>query len=144
MKLMGKILAAIVIITLLVLVRAFEDNLFYDPLLAFFKGEYKYLPLPALDVSALLLHTSLRFAINSVLSILLLWVIFGRKETVVLCAILYAILFVVLIVAFAAIVIWSEGTHTHFLLFYIRRFLIQPLLLLVLLPAFYYQKIKGQ
>jgi exosortase F-associated protein len=139
-----KILGIIVFTSILVLIRVFEDTLFYDPLLEFFKMDYKTLPLPKMDFSAFLLNIAFRFFMNTTLSLAILWLVFEDKGILKFSAILYGFLFIALFTAFNFIVFTSEGTNGHLVLFYVRRFLIQPLLLLLLLPAFYFQKYKSR
>lgn len=139
-----KILGIIVFASLLVLIRFFEDTLFYDPLLEFFKMDYKTLPLPKMDIYPLLTSVVFRFLMNTILSLTILWFVFRDKEIIKFSVILYSFLFILLFTAFIFIVFTSEGTSSHMVLFYVRRFLIQPLFLLLLLPAFYFQKYKSR
>jgi exosortase F-associated protein len=139
-----KILGIIVFASLLVLIRFFEDTLFYDPLLEFFKMDYKTLPLPKMDIYPLLTSVVFRFLMNTILSLAILWFVFRDKEIIKFSVILYSFLFILLFTAFIFIVFTSEGTSSHMVLFYVRRFLIQPLFLLLLLPAFYFQKYKSR
>lgn len=133
----------ILLAVLLVLIRAFENTLFYDPLLVFFKSDYKTLPLPEMNIFALQLGIAFRYLLNSILSLGIIGLVFQNREVLKVSGILYGLLFIVLIILFSFIVYTSEGTSCHFLLFYVRRFLIQPLFLLILLPAFYFQKYKS-
>lgn len=142
MKRALKILGIILLAGLLVLIRTYEDSLFYDPLLDFFKMDYKSNPLPEMDTFKLQTGIVLRFLLNTLISFAILWLVFRDKDVIKLSAILYILLFVVLFMVFSFIIFNSEGTQTHFILFYVRRFLIQPLFLLILLPAFYFQKFK--
>lgn len=128
---------------LFLLIRAFEEQLFYDPLLEYFKMDYKNFPLPEMDTVSLWLGIAFRYFLNTVLSLAILWLVFWDKGILKLSTLLYAILFIVFFVAFVAIVSTSEGTD-NMLLFYVRRFLIQPLFLLILLPAFYFQKYRSR
>lgn len=144
MKKALKIVSIVILACFLVLIRTFEDLLFYDPLLEFFKMDYKTLPLPKMDMLRLFMGIVFRFFINTIISLAILWLVFKDKEIIKLSSILYGFLFVVLFVAFSFIVFTSEGTDGHFVLFYVRRFLIQPLFLLLLLPAFYFQKYKSR
>lgn len=139
-----KIFGIIVFASLLVLIRFFEDTLFYDPLLEFFKMDYKTLPLPKMDIYPLLTSVVFRFLMNTILSLVILWFVFRDKEIIKFSVILYNFLFILLFTAFIFIVFTSEGTSSHMVLFYVRRFLIQPLFLLLLLPAFYFQKYKSR
>lgn len=142
MKNFLKITGIVVLAGLLVLIRAYEDTMFYDPLLEFFKMDYKSQPLPEMDTFALQTGIVLRFLLNTLISFAILWLVFKDKDIIKLSAILYCLLFVVLFLAFSFIIFTSEGSNGHLILFYIRRFLIQPLFLLILLPAFYFQKFK--
>lgn len=127
---------------LLVLIRASENMLFYDPLLEFFKADYKILPLPIMDLFALQASIAFRFFLNTLISLGILYLVFRDSEIIKLSVILYVILFAVFFMAFCFIVYTSEGLGDHMILFYVRRFLIQPLFLLILIPAFYFQKYK--
>ena len=139
-----RILGVFVLIILLVLIRGFEARMFYDPLLEFFKRNYKTMPLPDMDIVKLQLGVAFRYWLNTLVSLGILWLAFWNKEIIKISLYLYIVLFVLFLVAFGFIVIQSgEGDH-HLLLFYIRRFLIHPLFLLILIPAFYFQKYKSR
>jgi exosortase F-associated protein len=142
MKNVFKIAGIIILASLLVLIRAFENTLFYDPLLHFFETDYKSFPLPKMDTFALQTGIALRFLLNTFISLAIIWLVFKDNEIIKLSIILYSILFAVLFMVFSFIIFTSEETSGHFVLFYVRRFLIQPLFLLILLPAFYFQKYK--
>ncbi|CAM3298352.1 exosortase F system-associated membrane protein [Aequorivita lipolytica] len=135
-----KIFGIIILAILLVLIRAFEDALFYDPLLHFFETDYKSFPLPLMDTFALQTGIALRFLMNTIISLAIIWLVFNDREIIKLSFILYSLLFTLLFLVFSFIIFNSEGAGGHFVLFYVRRFLIQPLFLLILLPAFYFQK----
>lgn len=133
---------AVLLIILLLLIRAFEDVLFYDPLLDYFKRDYKNLPIPQMDNLKLYLNIIFRFSMNSLISLGILRFIFKDKDILRLSAFLYIILFLLLFLTFVFIIETATTSTDPWALFYIRRFLIQPLLLLLLLPAFYFQKHK--
>ncbi|WP_432411785.1 exosortase F system-associated membrane protein [Rasiella sp. SM2506] len=135
-----KIVLVFLGLVLLVLVRLFEESLFYDPLLKFFKTDHTTQPLPDFEMGKLLGHTLLRYLINGVISIGILWVIFQKKGVVTFSVFLYGTLVILLITVFFILVNTSEA-GPHLLLFYVRRFLIQPLFLLLLVPAFYMQRL---
>ena len=99
--------------------------------------------LPKLDFFSLLLNISLRYWLNSALSILTLVLFFPRKGIFKISLLLYVALFVLLIIAFSVIVM-TYDQHLSMLLFYVRRFLIQPIFLLVLVPAFYYNNVLSK
>jgi len=128
-----------VLIILLVLVRIFEESLFYDPLLLFFKTDHLTQPLPQFNAFKLLGNVAFRFFINTLISLIMLWVLFRSRSIIKLSAILYSILFILLFAAYMYLIFFSEK-GSYMTLFYVRRFLIQPLFLLILIPAFYFQK----
>ena len=144
---MKKILSAILVLILvlgLVSVRYWEAALFYDPLLLFFEGAYlNTTHLPKLNFFSLMLNISLRYWLNSALSILTLVVLFPRKGIFKISLLLYVALFVLLIIAFS-VILMTYDQHLSMLLFYVRRFLIQPIFLLVLVPAFYYHNVLSK
>ncbi|MDD3004994.1 exosortase F system-associated protein [Flavobacterium sp.] len=119
------------------LVRNYESKLFYDPLLAFFHNEFSSNPLPELIEWKLLLHLFFRYAINTALSLLVIRVLFNNADFIKLATVLYVLFFVVLMLLF--LMVWHFFDDQLMLLFYIRRFLIQPLFLLLFIPGFYFQ-----
>ena len=126
---------------LLVLIRFFEDQLFYDPYLLFFKNDYLYMDYPRREVFKLTAFTSLRYVLNSLISIGILYAFFKDKSLAKLSILIYTISYVILLLIFLFFVI-NPRQEDYYFFFNLRRFLIQPIILLVLLPAFYYYKIR--
>lgn len=124
---------------LLILIRMYEETLFYDPLISFFKVDHSTEKLPQFDRLKLLAHVVLRFVMTTLISLGILWVLFRKIEILKVAGLLYTVLFAILFIAFI-IFIQSSESGGHLALFYVRRFLIQPLFLLLLIPAFYFQK----
>ena len=131
----------ILLFGLLVLIRVFEDYLFYDPYLLFFKNDYLYMDYPRREVLKLTFFTSLRYAFNSMISLGIIYLFFKDKSIVKFSGIVYVVAYVILILIFLYFVI-NPRQEDYYLFFNFRRFLIQPILLLLLLPAFYYYKLK--
>jgi len=127
------------LILLLVLIRVFEDQLFYDPFLKYFKTEYAHLPFPKINIIKLFFSLGIRFYLNSVVSLFLLYVLFSDKQLVKFSALLYMILGSILMISFIFVLTFF-AEESKMTLFYIRRFLIQPIFILLFIPAFYYQK----
>jgi exosortase F-associated protein len=127
------------LILLLVLIRVFEDQLFYDPFLNYFKTEYAHLAFPKINVIKLFFSLGIRFYLNSVISLFLLYVLFADKQIVKFSALLYMILGSILMISFIFVLTFF-AEESKMTLFYIRRFLIQPIFILLFIPAFYYQK----
>ena len=134
-----RIVLAMLLILLLVLVRAYEDSLFYDPFLNYFKADYYNLPLPEIENVSLFFGLLFRYFLNTALSLAVIYVLFKDIEAVKFASILYLVFFILLVVAYF-FVLSFYGETNKMTLFYIRRFLIQPIFLLLFLPAFYYQK----
>ena len=137
-----RIALAIILVLFLVLIRAYEDRLFYDPFLNYFKADYYNLPLPEIENVYLFFGLFFRYFLNTVLSLAIIYVLFKDIEAVKFASILYLVFFVILVVAFFFVLSFFGETN-KMALFYIRRFLIQPIFLLLFLPAFYYQKQKN-
>ena len=135
----GKIGWSLFLILLLILIRAFEETLFYDPFLSYFKDEYSQLAFPKINIFKLFFSLGMRFYLNSVISLFLLYVIFKDTQIVKFTALLYMILGSILMISFIFILNFF-GEENKMTLFYIRRFLIQPIFILLFIPAFYYQK----
>lgn len=130
-----------VLFVLLVLIRVFENELFYDPYLTFFKNDYLYIDNPRREVFKLVVFTALRYALNTVISLAILYVVFKDKSIVKFSVLIYAVSFMVLMTIYLYFVV-NPRQEDYYLFFNMRRFLIQPIILLVLLPAFYYYKLK--
>jgi exosortase F-associated protein len=133
-----KYFLVLVAFVLLASIRFMEDHLFYDPLIDFFKGDYTKSLAPEFDYWKTFWNTALRYILNSVISIGIIWLLFS-KSTLKFAGFIYALSFIIL----ASVFLWllkEMSPDLYFLLFYVRRFLIQPLLVLLLVPAFYYQQ----
>lgn len=134
-----KILLIVLLIALFAVIRMFENQLFYDPFLDFFKSEFQLLPLPTFDGFRLFMSLFLRYLLNSIVSLAIIYVAFKEVELVKFSAVLYGIFYVILTIVFFSIIHFYGNTN-NLLLFNIRRFLIQPIFVLLFVPAFYYQK----
>ena len=137
-----RIAIPILFVVVLALIRTYEDSLFYDPFLTYFKLNYNNLPLPELDLFQLFLGLGFRFLLNTLISLAIIYTLFQDKDAIKFASFMYLIFFLILISAFF-IVLLKDETANKMTLFYIRRFLIQPLFLLLFLPACYYQKQKS-
>ncbi|WP_040278346.1 exosortase F system-associated membrane protein [Psychroserpens damuponensis] len=127
---------------MLILIRVFEDELFYDPYLSFFKSDYLSLDSPRREILKLSLYTTLRFVLNTVISLGIIYSFFRDKSIVRFSLAVYSIAYVILMIFFLYFVI-NPRQEDYYLFFNFRRFLIQPILLLLLVPAFYYHKLKN-
>jgi len=124
---------------LLMLIRALAPKIFYDPFIQYFKNDYLHKAIPVFTTSKLFLNIFFRYLLNFVFSLIILYVAFQKRSVIKFSIKFYTITFVVFMLAFY--VLLQTGFQKGYLLaFYIRRFLIHPLFVLVLLPAFYYQQ----
>ncbi|MBW2936823.1 exosortase F system-associated protein [Aureisphaera sp. CAU 1614] len=127
------------LVACLVAVRAYAPQLFYDPLIAFFKASHAAQNFPEIEIPWLVLNVGIRFWLNTFISLAILWVLFQKKDIVRFSLILYCIVYIFLLIVFLFLVKAPEK-ELYMLLFYVRRFLIHPILLLLLIPAFYFQR----
>jgi exosortase F-associated protein len=131
----------VLLFLVLVAVRAFEDVLFYDPYLSFFRKDYLYIDSPRREVAKLVAFTSLRYLINTIASLGIIYLLLKDKGMLKLSILLYSGAFILLIIPFLYFVI-NPKQEDYYLFFNVRRFLIQPLFLILFLPAFYYFKLN--
>jgi exosortase F-associated protein len=134
-----KILVVLFLIGLLIAVRTFESILFYDPFMDYFKAEYANLSYPQLDSILFYLNLIFRYTLNSVISVLILYVIFEDIVMVKFSGSLLLMFLIILLFSMFLLLNYSDESQ-KMILFYVRRFLIQPIFLLLFIPAFYYQK----
>lgn len=119
------------------MIRIFEDNLFYDPFIKYFKNDYLYQGFPKYDTLKLYLNLIMRYTINGIISIFIIYLLF-KKEFLKFSIWFYFLIGLILFLALTLLLNIDVEDYKPF--FYVRRFIIQPLFILLLLPAFYYQK----
>ncbi len=136
----ARILIIVALFFALVLVRAFQNQLFYDPFIAYFKNGYLKDSIPVFSGSKLLLHLIFRYGLNTLISLLIIYMAFQNKDFLKFSIKFYLIAFVLFSITFF-IILKGELTDGYLFAFYVRRFLIHPLFVLLLLPAFYYKQL---
>lgn len=134
-----RIILIVLLFFVLVMIRAYASKLFYDPFIVYFKNDYLYEPIPVFSGSKLLIDLFFRYTLNSIISLLIIYVAFQNRDFVIFSIKFYAIAFVVLTITFF-IILRGELEHGYLFAFYVRRFIIHPLFVLILLPAFYYKQ----
>jgi exosortase F-associated protein len=137
-KLFRGFLVALCVIAL-VATRFFEDKIFYDPFLNYFKSNFINKPFPDIDLSLYFMNVLFRYLINSTLTLAILALLFNDLKIVKFSSILLIILFVLLTLTLFLVLKLNENPH-KMTIFYLRRFLIQPLFLLLFVPGFYFHK----
>lgn len=138
MKAIFKYSGVLILFIFLILVRAFENDLFYDPFIKYFENDYLYSEMPVVEYQKLFINLFFRYCINGLISLTIIFILFKKKSYFKFASAFYGIAFVLLVSAFL-ILVHQEFSKGYLLTFYIRRFLIHPLFLLILLPIFFYQ-----
>ncbi|PZD76504.1 exosortase F system-associated protein [Mesonia sp. K7] len=141
MKKITKWLLISFLVVALFLVRYFESDLFYDPLLDFFKGDFQQNKPPEIDNVKLVLSYMCRFLLNTLISLGIIFLAFQKRSILIFSALFFGALYLILIAVFVYLINPLEKEN-YFLLYYVRRFIIHPVGLLVLLPSFYYQQMQ--
>jgi exosortase F-associated protein len=132
-----KILIAVIVVLCFGIVRAFEKQLFYDPFLVYFAGNFKNTPIPQVDSLKLFSGLLMRYILNTLLSLFLIYGLFKDREMLKFSTFLYVFFLVVLFVLF--FIMLNYFPDANWLLFYVRRFIIQPIFVILFIPAFYFQ-----
>ena len=138
MKILNWILVFVGILGL-VSVRFLEDKIFYDPFLAFFKGNYKVAQIPEFLWGKLIISHFFRFFLNLFFSAVVIHFIFLNKKWTLQAVVLITVAFLF----FFPIYLWCLYTKMeigYLFTFSVRRFIIQPIILLLIIPIFYYRK----
>ena len=137
MRIIFRIVLILFFFGLLFFVRAFELELFYDPLNSYFQNEYLYREIPSINRWQLLINLFYRYTLNSLISIGIIYLIFRNKKMINFLLLFFTVAFIILIILFF-ISIRNNLEEGYLFSFYVRRFIIHPLFLLILIPAFYY------
>lgn len=124
-------------VILLICVRILEEDLFYDPLLHYFKTHLTQ-SIPRVHWGALAFSHSFRFILNLIGSCLIIQGFFARLEWTKQAAWIMSILFGVSLAIYTSMLA-TDFPFGKLIGFYVRRFVIQPLGVLVLLPIFYWR-----
>lgn len=124
-------------------VRFVESQLFYDPFLEYFHQMNKTDAFPHFEWGRLIFHHFFRFILNLLFSIIIIHFLFKKLEWTIQGAILILIVFAITFPMYIFCV--SQQFEVGYLIsFYMRRFVIQPLILLLIIPMFYYRKSISQ
>lgn len=138
MKLLNWFLVALGIFGLIG-VRIFEEQLFYDPFLKYFHEANKNALFPDFVWGKLIWNYFLRFFLNLIISAAVIYFLFRNKnwtfQAVILIVLVFAITFSLYLYC-----IYTRFEIGYLFSFYMRRFVIQPLILLLIIPLFYYRK----
>ncbi len=122
----------------LISVRVVEGALFYDPFLSFFKEANPSISFPDFEWFPLVLHHIFRWSLNVLFSLIIIQFLFKNKMWTAQAALLMLIFFVITFAVYLYC-IYTQFEIGYVFSFYMRRFVIQPLVLLLIVPLFYYR-----
>lgn len=120
-------------------IRVLEDRLFYDPFLNYFHEAQKNIPFPPFDWGKLIAGHLFRFVLNLFFSCLVIHFWFKNRQWTIQGTILITIIFLITFPIYLYC-IYDRFETGYLFSFYMRRFVIQPLILLLIIPMFYYRK----
>ncbi len=130
-----------ILVVFLVIVRFYEEKFFNDRLLNFFTYAYLTDPLPETGFMEIYKIIALRYFVNSLISILILLLLFKQKNLLKFLLLFYFTAFVIL-----SLFLYYEWTHytpgKYLFLFYVRRLLIHPVFLFILIPALLFHQLE--
>ena len=129
------------LILLLFLVRAAAQRYFYDPLILFFKQDHLNAVPGIPNQGRFYLFLAIRYWINAAISIGIIHLLFPRFASIKFLIKIFIGAFLLLGLGFI-ILLQTSTSGNYRALFYVRRFLIHPVLLLLLIPAFYHRKLQ--
>lgn len=123
----------------LVSVRILEEKLFYDPFLSYFHEANKHIAIPNFEWGRLIFGYIFRFLLNLFFSCIIIQFLFKNKQWTIQGGILVIIIFAITFPIYL-LCIQNQFEVGYLFSFYMRRFVIQPMVLLLIIPLFYYRK----
>ena len=123
----------------LIMIRFFEDEIFYDPFLNYFQEANNGLEFPIFNWIDLVLSHLFRFLLNLIFSGVIIHSLFRNRMWTLQGLILILIVFLITFPIYLYCV-YDEFSVGNLFSFYIRRFVIQPIILLLIIPLYYYRK----
>ena len=123
----------------LVFIRVLEEKLFYDPFLKYFQQEFHTSDFPVFVWWKLIMSHFFRFLLNLIFSAILLQGLFGKKNWTKQATFLMVLGFVVLLPIYLT-GLYTQMKWGYLFTFSVRKFVIQPVFLLLFVAVFYYKK----
>lgn len=120
-------------------VRVLENDLFYDPFLHYFHEADKNIPFPSFEWGKLVAGYLFRFMLNLLFSCIIIHFWFRNKAWTIQGAALITLIFTITFPIYLYC-IYDRFEAGYLFSFYMRRFVIQPLILLLIIPMFYYRR----
>ena len=122
----------------LVGVRVLESKIFYDPFLDYFANTGNS-AFPQFEWGRLIGSHIFRFLLNLIFSLGIVHFLFLNKKWTFQALVLITLSFILFFPIYLYSV-YTEFSFGNLFSFYIRRFVIQPLPVLLIVPLFYYRK----
>lgn len=129
--------AIVICVVGLMAVRLLQEQLFYDPLLKYFQSDYHNQPLPEIILCKHFLSMTLRYSLNTFLSIIIIYLLFKNWGYTKFSFFVYLVGYL-LFFAFYFYFIQTKFSLGFTAGFYVRRLVIQPIILLLLIPVLFY------
>lgn len=123
----------------LIVVRGVEENIFYDPFLGYFKSADHSAAFPEFVWGKLILSYLFRFLLNAFFSLWIFHFLFQNRDWTKQAAVLIALVFLIIFPIYLYC-IYDQFQFGYLFSFYVRRFVIQPLTVVLIIPIFYYRK----
>lgn len=124
-------------------VRAMEDHIFYDPFLSYFHEADRNMPFPDFEWGKLIVNYFFRFIVNLFFSCVVIHFWFNNRKWTAQGAVLMLIIFGITFPIYLYC-IYTQFEIGYLFSFYMRRFVIQPLILLLIIPMFYYRRYTSE
>jgi exosortase F-associated protein len=122
----------------LIVVYVFQRQLFPDPL-----QDFMYKPasgiLPRFNTPAYIAIKTLRYVANDGFALLIIWGLFGNKQYMRFAVAVFLFGLLLLLPLYLVLVL-NFYTQTYSFLNHLHRLVLNPVLMMLLIPAFYYQK----
>jgi exosortase F-associated protein len=143
MEIIKKIINILILIICLLLIKKFENVIFYDPLINFFKIKQILTNLPYIKIWHYIFNNIIRFIINSFLSVCIQYQLIHKKSYVYISLILFCMFFI-LVYPIHLFLIYQNMTHVHArtLLYLTRKCISEPILLIIIFPIVLLQYIQ--
>lgn len=122
----------------LIVIYVFQRQLFFDPFDDFFYDpqEPSY---PVFKTFPYVFSKVLRYTLNDGFALLIIWGLFMNKKYMQFAVFIFAIgLFILLPIYLILVLNFFESTYTF--LNHMHRLVLNPVLMMLLIPAFYYQR----
>ena len=120
-------------------VRYLEKVLFYDPFLKYFASTSSNRAFPQFEWARLIASHLFRFLLNLIFSLGIIHFLFLNKKWTFQAMVLITLSFILFFPIYLYSV-YTEFSFGNLFSFYIRRFVIQPLPVLLIVPLFYHRK----